>query len=155
VDGVTGGHVSLGAYLAATVPLAEVVHARTVFKVKGGGQIIALLEAQPSIWFRVGQVRASLRLQGVIVSAPTARSGLNQLVEMGYLEKHVDPDSIITVAHLYRRKLSEARRAQLNESVRVSAPLSAAIKARRARANERKKINRESMVAQADRAPPR
>lgn len=139
----TGARVSVdgvGGYIAATVPLASVAKARTKFKVRGGGQMIALFAAQPSIWFRVGQVQASLRLQGVIVCRESVREGLDQLVEMGFLErsqKMIDCKKVSGAAHQYRRLLTEAQRDLLTQPVRVSAPLATAIRERRERRRAR------------------
>lgn len=130
----------VGGYVASTVPLASVAAAQRTFKVRGGGQMIALFAAQPSIWFRVGQVQASLRLQGVCVSVVSVRYGLNQLVEMGFLEKMVDAEKVSTAAHRYRRLLSEAQRDLLKQPVRVSTPLATAIREKRERRKARNAV---------------
>lgn len=130
VDGV-------GAYVSANMPLASVAKAQSTFKVRGGGQMIALFAAQPSIWFRVGQVQASLRLQGVCVSVVSVRTGLNQLVDMSFLQKMVDPEKVSTAPHRYRRLLTEAQRDLLLQPVRVSQHQAAAIKAKRERRKAR------------------
>lgn len=127
----------VGAYVVATVPRENVARVRATFKVRGGGQMIALFAAQPSIWFRVGQVQASLRLQGVCVSLVSVRSGLNQLVEMGFLQKMVDPEKVYTAAHRYRRLLTEAQRELLTQPVRLSAPLASAMRDKRQRRKAR------------------
>lgn len=129
----------VGRYVMA-VPRDSVLHARATFKAKGGGQIIALFAAQPSVWFKVAEVRASLCLQGVILSRETVRGALNHLVEMGFLEmpaKMVVSEKVSPQMGLYRRLLNPAQRERMESSALVtpSAPLAKAMREKRRQRN--------------------
>ena len=139
MDGIAGGGVTVdgvGRYLTRTVALHSVAGASATFRAKGGGQMIALFAAQPSIWFKVSDVQASLCLQGVLVSRESVRDGLDQLVNMGFLErmqKMVGLKKVSGAAQRYRRQLSEAQRELLSAPAKLSAPRALAIRERRAR----------------------
>ena len=106
-----GGRVSgAGAYLTGHVRLRDVVQRAGVFRAKGGGQMIAIFGALPSVWFTVGMMRERLACMQVAVSSSTVRDAFEQLEKMGFLEKMVRPDAPQNAPMRYRRKLTDAQR---------------------------------------------
>jgi hypothetical protein len=120
-------------HLVATVPLAQ-VQSGAVISFKGSGQVIDLFSHFVDEYFTVGKVRDILAAQGVEVHRDTLRSGLNDLVKMGFLEKLARAETERFPA-MYRRHLTEAQREyRRNERARALAghkkkPLAAAVAA--------------------------
>jgi hypothetical protein len=165
MDGYAGERMTpdgagAGDYITANVPRDAVARVRVVFKVKGGGQIINLFAAMPSVWFRVGKVRSVLLLAGVVMSRETVRKALNQLVEMDFLEtraKMVVLKKLSPEMGVYRRKLNEAQRELIEKTapVKASAPTATGARETRRRANAERHASARAVTLAEATAPNR
>lgn len=122
-----------GAYLTGHVRLRDVVQRAGVFRAKGGGQMIAIFGALPSVWFTVGMMRERLACMQVAVSPSTVRDAFEQLEKMGFLEKMVRPDAPQNAPMRYRRKLTDAQRERLERTGSTTATRVSELAVRRAR----------------------
>lgn len=122
-----------GAYLTGHVRLRDVAQRAGVFRAKGGGQMIAIFGALPSVWFTVGMMRERLACMQVAVSSSTVRDAFEQLEKMGFLEKMVRPDAPQNAPMRYRRKLTDAQRERLERTGSSTATRVSELVVRRAR----------------------
>lgn len=76
---------------------------------KGAPEVLQLFRMLVDEWYTVGDVTNILRAQGVCVHRNTMRLGLNQMVDMGFLEKSVD-DRMEAAKARYRRSLTNDQR---------------------------------------------
>ncbi len=101
--------MSRSSNLLASVPVAQ-GQSGAVVRFRGSGQVIDIFSHFTDDWFTVGKVCKILRAQGIEVHRNTIRDGLNQLTNIGILEKIVPPDDKSGAATIYRRLLTDAQR---------------------------------------------
>lgn len=76
---------------------------------KGAPEVLQLFRFLVDQWYTVGDVANILRAQGVLVHRNTVRLGLNQMVDMGFLEKSSDA-RVEGAKARYRRCLTQDQR---------------------------------------------
>lgn len=97
--------------------LRDLSAASQCFKVKGGGHIIALYGVLTSASLKVSEVEEFLVNRNVSICTGTVRTALNQLADMGILEKKCTGPARNSPIR-YQRKLNEAARALMERQAK-------------------------------------